>query len=453
MTSVGLGGVARGCVKVRTAFASTTVRQAVGFAASSAVLGGLGLATSALLARSLDVDGYTSYTFGKQLLLFSAMFFEFGLFLPAARMLACSESAERHRITGAVVTFFLPVSVLFGLTIFALSWIVDSGFNVHAGPALRVVALVSVGFPLDFVCLQTAQGLGRLHSYSIASVLSRTGFLALLTAMPAFGVHLTSSGVLLADALFLLAGWSALLAYLRPVFCGLRESMARMIRGARDYGISAYIGRVLSMGTYHMDTLMLGAGSDPRSFACYMCAASLAFPIGLPGAGLATALFGRLARQPRMDLYWVAAVTVASALPAVALSMLAAPLVRLVYSDEFLMGAALVPVLAAAQVMGAVTRLFNTFLAAHGLGSDLRTAAITLTVSNLILNLLLIPGFGAAGAAWASFLALAVNLVVHIIRYRRAVSAGETAPQVAEAGSGTASETLRPATGQGAAAR
>jgi O-antigen/teichoic acid export membrane protein len=103
--------------------------------------------------------------------------------------------------------------------------------------------------------------------------------------------------------------------------------------------------------------------------------------------------------------------------------------------------------------MGAVTRLFNTFLAAHGLGSDLRTAAITLTVSNLILNLLLIPGFGAAGAAWASFLALAVNLVVHIIRYRRAVSAGETAPQVAEAGSGTASETLRPATGKGAAAR
>jgi O-antigen/teichoic acid export membrane protein len=309
-----------------------------------------------------------------------------------------------------------------------------------------------VGFPLDFVCLQTAQGLGRLHSYSIASVLSRTGFLGLLTAMPAFGVHLTSSGVLLADALFLLAGWAALLAYLRPVFCGLRESMARMIRDARDYGFSAYIGRVLSMGTYHMDTLMLGAGSDPRSFACYMCAASLTYPIVLPAAGLAGALFGRLARRPRMELYWVVAVTVVSAVPAVVLSMLAEPLVRWVYSEKFLMAAGLMPVLAAAQVIGAVTRLFNTFLAAHGLGSDLRTVAITLTVSNLVLNLLLIPAFGAAGAAWASLLALAVNLVAHLVGYRRAVRAGESTRPVGGAGSVT-DRTDRPAMGQGAAAR
>ncbi|MFJ8360418.1 lipopolysaccharide biosynthesis protein [Streptomyces sp. NPDC093984] len=447
MTSA-LAGAVQNRTRVRKAFASTTFRQAAGFAISSATLGALGMATSALLARSMDVESYTGYTFGKQLLLFSAMFFEFGLFLPTARMLARSDPVERHRVTGAVVTFFVPVSVLFGVTVLALSWMVDACFNVHAGPALRVVALVSMGYPLDFVCLQTAQGLGRLHCYSVASVLSRTGFLALLIAMPAVGVRLTSSGVLLADALFLLTGWVALLAHLRPRFTGLRASMAQMVQGARDYGFSAYVGRVLSMGTYHMDMLMLGAGSDPRSFACYMCAASLAFPVGLPGAGLATALFGRLARQPRMHLSWLAAVTVASALPAAVLSMLAAPLVRLVYSDGFLMAAKLVPLLALGQVISAVTRLFNTFLAAQGLGSDLRTAALTLTVSNLFLNLALIPGFQATGAAWASLLALTVNLVVHVMQYRRAVRGGSTAPRVEEAVSGN-----RPPTGSTAAAQ
>ncbi|MFE2315213.1 lipopolysaccharide biosynthesis protein [Streptomyces sp. NPDC059441] len=448
----GVGAAVRTRAKVKTACSSPTIRQAAGFACSSALLGGLGMLTSALLARTLSVDAYTNYAFGKQLLLFSSMFFEFGLFLPAARMLACSDRAERRRITGAVVAFLVPVSVLFGFTVFALSWIVDARFNVHAGPALRLMALVSVGYPLDFVCLQTAQGLGRLHTYSIASVLSRTGFLCVLTTMPALGVRLTPSGALLTDALFLLAGWASLLAYLRPLFCGLRETMARMVRGARDFGFSAYIGRVLSMGTYHMDTLMLGAGSDPRSFACYMCAASLAFPIGLPGAGLATALFGRFTRQPRVELHWVAAVTAMSAVPAVALSVLAEPLVRLVYSEKFLMAACLVPVLAGAQVIGAVTRLFNTFLTAHGLGSGLRTAAITLTVSNLVLNLLLIPAFGAAGAAWASLLALAVNLLVHLIGYRRAVNAAEIVLPVGRAGAGT-NPGNRPATGQGAAAR
>ncbi|MGV9242472.1 lipopolysaccharide biosynthesis protein [Streptomyces sp. NPDC003710] len=426
MTSGIAADAVRGRTRVRKAFASTTVRQAAGFAVSSATLGALGMVTSAVLARTMDVDGYTGYTFGKQLLLFSAMFFEFGLFLPAARMLARSDPTERRRVTGAVVAFFVPVSVLFGLTVLALSWMVDAFFPVHAGPALRVVAFVSVGYPLDFVCLQTAQGLGRLHSYSVTSVVSRLGFTGLVLAMPAMGVRPTSSGVLLADALFLLAGWVTLLAHLRPRFRGLGGSMAQMVRGARDYGFSAYLGRVLSMGTYHMDTLMLGAAGDPRSFACYMCAASLSYPVALPGAGLATAVFGRLTRRPRMDPAWVVAVTVASAVPAVVVSVLAVPLVRLVYSDRFLAAAALVPLLATAQATSAVTRLFNTFLAAHGLGSDLRAAAITLTASNLVLNLALIPGFQAVGAAWASLLALTVNLVVHVLRYRRAVHRGLT---------------------------
>ncbi|MGW3150751.1 lipopolysaccharide biosynthesis protein [Streptomyces sp. NPDC001177] len=452
MTAACAGAAVRTRAKVKVACSSRTVRQAVGFACSSAVIGGLGVTTSALLARALDVDAYTSYTFGRQLLLFSGMFFEFGLFLPAARMLVLSDPAERRRITGAVVASFVPVAVLFAVTVFALSWIVDACMSVHAGPALRVAALVAMGYPLDFVCLQMAQGLDRLHGYSIAAVLSRLGLLGALMAMPAAGVRLTASGALLADALFLLAAWVALLAYFRPVFHGLRTTASRMLRDARDYGFSAYVGRVLSMGTYHMDTLMLGAASDPRSFACYMCAASLTAPIALPGAGLATALFGRLTGRPRVARRWVATVTVVSAVPAVALSMLAGPLVRLVYSDKFVMAAALVPVLAAAQVVSAVTRLFNSFLAAHGLGSDLRTAAITLTVSNLVLNLLLIPVYGAAGAAWASLLALAVNLIAHVVRYRRAVAAGETARTDREENPETGSM-VPPRRGQGAAAR
>jgi O-antigen/teichoic acid export membrane protein len=407
------------------------VRQAASFIGSGVLLGVLGMGTSALLARALDVDSYASYTFGKQLLMFGAIFFEFGLFLPAARMLARAKPPEQRRLTGAVVVLLAPVAVLFSITVFALSWIVDAFFDVHAGPALRAVALVCLGYPLDFICLQTAQGLGRLHSYSIASVLSRAGFLVLIAALAESGVHLTAPGVLLADALFLFSGWAALLMHFKPLFGNLRKAIPRVIRGARDFGFSAYVGRVLSMGTYHMDTLMLGVCSDPRSFACYACAASLAYTVRLPGTGLATALFSRFTRQSRMRPRLIAVVIVVSAVPAVALSMAAEPLVRLIYSDKFLMAASLVPILATAQMISAVTSLFNTFFAAHGLGSDLRAAAVTLTVSNLILNVSLIPAFGAAGAAWASLLALTVNLVAHIRGYRRAVLAGKsTRPQV-----------------------
>ena len=63
-------------------------------------------------------------------------------------------------------------------------------------------------------------------------------------------------------------------------------------------------------------------------------------------------------------------------------------------------------------------------LPANEKGRELRNAAAVLTASNVVLNLALIPPFGAVGAAWASFFALLVNLAAHIGYYRRSLSAG-----------------------------
>jgi Na+-driven multidrug efflux pump len=66
-----------------------------------------------------------------------------------------------------------------------------------------------------------------------------------------------------------------------------------------------------------------------------------------------------------------------------------------------------------------VTGIFNTFLSGHGRGRDLRNAGFVLTGSNIAFNFALIPPFGAAGAAWASLLALLANLIAHVVFYRR----------------------------------
>ena len=75
--------------------------------------------------------------------------------------------------------------------------------------------------------------------------------------------------------------------------------------------------------------------------------------------------------------------------------------------------------LALAQAFRGVTTIYNAFLAAHAVGRALRTAGAVLTASNLVLNLLLIPPYGATGAAWASVLALVANLAAHVFGYRR----------------------------------
>jgi O-antigen/teichoic acid export membrane protein len=72
-----------------------------------------------------------------------------------------------------------------------------------------------------------------------------------------------------------------------------------------------------------------------------------------------------------------------------------------------------------------VTGIYNTYLSARAYGRELRSANITLTASNVVLNLTLIPPFGAQGAAWASLVALIVNLAAHVYYYRRAQAGTE----------------------------
>ena len=48
-----------------------------------------------------------------------------------------------------------------------------------------------------------------------------------------------------------------------------------------------------------------------------------------------------------------------------------------------------------------MTSIFNTYLGAQGRGRELRNAAVVLTVSNLVLNIALIPTYGITGAAVA----------------------------------------------------
>ncbi len=109
---------------------------------------------------------------------------------------------------------------------------------------------------------------------------------------------------------------------------------------------------------------------------------------------------------------------------------LAHPFLRIVFSSGYSGVYPLVLPLALAMMVRGVTTVYNSFLSAHARGRELRNAAAVLTISNVVLNLALIPPFGALGAAWASFLALVLNFLAHVVYYRQSVKA---TPQTAVA--------------------
>jgi O-antigen/teichoic acid export membrane protein len=410
----------------RTARSRPVAFQGTGYTVAIGLAALMGALAQILLARNMSVADFGNYGFAYSFLQFVALLFEFGLFLPAARLAARSSAGERSQVVGTALAVYVPVGVAFSITVFGLSFVTDTIFNVETGTALRVTAALAFVVPFPFISQLLAQGVGRLHVFSITYAVGQALFvIAVLIAAAVesqFDVTLALSLRLatLAVAGILFAIW------IRPLMRNARQRASKLVRGAREFGFSVYVGRVLSIGTYNIDVLILAAFTGPEAVAFYVLARSFAIPVSFPINGMSNALFPRMARERGIHRNWLVAAWTGSLGLAAAVAVIGPILVGVLFASNFDQAGDYIPPLALAAALGAITGVYNSYLSAQARGRDLRRAGIVLTISNLVAAFALIPPFGAAGAAWASVLALIANLIAHIHGYRRSLAT--TAP-------------------------
>lgn len=399
---------------------SPLVVQSLVFAAAGVVVSILAAVSTALLARHFSSATFGNFIFAMAFIEFVALFFEFGFSLPAARLAASSTSTEtQRRVIGAALSLFAPIGLMFSLTVFAASFFVDDIFNVHASHALRIGAILAFVVPFRHVAVSVAQGLDRLHTYSISTALAQALFAAALATLFAADLSYSLHIAVLLQLAAIFVAWLVFAAWLRPSFGRVKRWIATVARETRAYGLHAYLGRVLSIGTYNMDLLMLGAFTSSRTVGYYALAGSVAYAAALPVTGLTTTVFARMIHDTSIDPRLIRFTWIAGGVLALTAAGLAYPVIPLIFSSRYSAAAPLVFPLALAQTLRGVTALYNSFLSAHARGRELRKTGLVLTLSNLVLNVALIPPFGAQGAAWASFAALLVNLSAHMLFYRR----------------------------------
>lgn len=406
-----------------------TFRQIVGsrlFAQSAAFTAGslmvmlLGAAGKAILARHLTPSAFGLYAFATSLLAFAALFFEFGVFTPAARRIAHADRNAGAHLVGASLAIFVPIGGLFCATIVGLSFLASPVFGVNAGPALRAVSPLAFAYAFTAAATELAQGSDRVAVYTWASLAGQVLFVAALAAAAATG-QLTVTLALLLNTLGMLVGLLAFVAALRPIFGQVLVHARSILADVRAWGFDMYVGRVLSIGTYNMDVLMVAVFATEKSVGWYVLAGALAQASGFPISGLGAALFAQLARAQRLEWQWLALAWSFGAFGVIGIAALAPVVVDVLFSSAYRPVATLAVPLAIAQAVRGVTTVYNTFLSAHGRGRELRNCGFVLTGSNLVFNFALIPPFGALGAAWASLGALIANYAAHVWQYRRLI--------------------------------
>ena len=184
---------------------------------------------------------------------------------------------------------------------------------------------------------------------------------------------------------------------------------AEIVRQARDYGFHVYVGRILSIGTFDMDVLLVGAWATTEEVGYYALAVAIAGGAGLPVIALATALFARMAVEARIDRRWLILSTAVGA----ALSLVAYLVSRHVRGRRLLRpvpGRRPAARPAPRRAVVRRTRRSTTPTSPRTAWRELRNAGLVADRQQPGAELrALIPPYGAMGAAWASLVALVAN--------------------------------------------
>lgn len=267
------------------------------------------------------------------------------------------------------------------------------------------------------------QGGDDLRGANLAIAAEETAFLPAYALLLPFvhGTALLLAALVLADVA--VAGWIAVRLGARGFFraCG-RPSVA-LSREVVSYGLRGQVGGALSLLNLRFDFALLGALAGPAVLGTYAVASKYAELLRLPGLAATYILYPRFTRQGPA----VAAARTARLLPralvltvlaAIPLALSAVVVLPLVYGTQFRPAVLPAVVLVAGLVGEGVAGLLTAYLYADGRpgwNSVAMGAGVVLTVG---LDLLLIPRFGAMGAAAASGGAYAASTLALVAMFQ-----------------------------------
>ncbi|MGD8495006.1 MAG: flippase [Gemmatimonadales bacterium] len=422
--------------------ADVTTRLA-GSAAGSLVLrvGGaaLGLGVSILLARLLGAQGYGVYAFAYGLVSLLALPAQAGLPILLVREVARYEVEGEWGLLRGLLRRSNQLVALLTTLIVAVALLLMFVFDVGFTPAQRAtfswaLALLPV-MALSNLRGATLRGLRKVVQGQLPDALIRPGLLvaALLAFVPILGAPAIGDVELTPPLAMAMHAGAALVALLVGIWMLRRQLPGVIATSRRAYRTRVWLRSLLpltllaglAMINNQMDVVMLGVLGPPADVGVYKVAFSASTPIvfalGAINVVVAPYFSRAYASGDRGALQrlatWSARVSIAVALPgAVVLILFGGPLLDFVFGSEFARGASALALLVGGNLIAVAAGSVGNILNMTGHEGDTVFASGVAALSNLVLNLALIPVLGIRGAAAATALSLVLWNVILVFR-------------------------------------
>lgn len=256
------------------------------------------------------------------------------------------------------------------------------------------------------------------------------------------GVIIAGEGILYIAIILLLEQvlYAVFLSYLRVRHYGSLRAWRFDSRVARQLLYDAwpfiFIGIFMTVYSY-IDQIMLKHLIDSAAVGVYDAALRIAQVWLFVPAIVASALFPAIvhAKQTSVHEYRTRLLTlvsifvVAAVCIALPLSLLAAPIIHLIYGGAFTGSIIVFAIYIWVSVWAVIDIVARHFLIVENMRKTIFWITIGTAVLNTVLNLILIPALGPAGAAWSTFISYALFALplIKIIRMKDGV--GEPSPR------------------------
>ena len=375
------------------------------------------LVTVILIGRSLGVEGFGQYSFVLSFVAVFGGFANFGLDTVLIRDVARDPRRTKSQFTATLILKLLTSSLTVGVLAVAISWLDYPAATVRA---VYLMGLASIFFALadtaGAVCIATQR-------MEYASLLSAARGVLLIAALAA-GFLLFGPGLLQAIAAQLVSG-VLLLAFGMLVATGLvagyapgldREVVGRVLRGALPFVLITGI----SMLGFRVDVLLLSHLAGDAAVGVYSSAftpiemvlsvaqllTQALFPALSQAFGASPEVLRRLASRS-LKVYALLALPMAAGL-----AVLAPQILALMFTEEFGVATGTLRILAATVWIGFLQVFMGWLVTAADRLRSLIGVNVLGLVTGVGLNLLLIPHYGAAGAAISQAIVSIVALSV-----------------------------------------
>jgi len=377
----------------------------------------LGAFISVINTRALGPEGYGILSFFLSITSFTVLFFRFGFFSSSGLLIAQTKDELKEReLIGASVVIGLFIGLLYSTFIYLFSFFVDEIFHTDVSWIFRWTAFMLIAFPLTMLIPQIGRGTNKIEKLSLYNIFPKIiyllGALVLLKIIQVKPFHFillnifaTTMGVLVVIGLF------------RPVFRNMKENLKNIWNVNKEYGFHLYLGQIADQSTYQLDRIFISYFVDTTQLGFYTLAMAITTPmVGLSRA-LSMSLFKKFVDMERIPkkVIWYNFLWLASCV--IGLTIFGKFIVVLLFTEKFLPVVPLIFPLALASFFQGMYQPYGMFFESKGKGKWIRNNSYITSLMNLVGNIILIPTYGAYGAAIASALSKMTHYVVYIYLY------------------------------------